>query len=461
MLPILHKAFHLFREDAYGEYCWSVDAWGAYQPASFIYLSFEAFREAAARESLLLTAPAILEPTKNQRSFRTRAQREWASHAANRFYGLICRLESREDARLIEEFLQRGDNVIALLPNEMIGLYYGSHQGGVGKYLAEAATCLDTLGLQQFKDRLDGKVTDKTEVWWEEVPRPKGRLFVTNDGFLSDGFFMDDYGKTDLNSQRITDLIRSFASRRQPFLLAVAESSAAHWPCHEPFTLTIRVKNLGPVLTNATLAIDLDSSCEPTTAIEVGLPAMKSLAEMTVAFQFIPRVAKHIDRIYSVSARCSGESIEVYTETQSLDVIAGLRTLIGAQGVVDDTYYSRLTAIVARTPLLTDLRHFAQLALLDAEACLNKLRKVAEKLAFRALSTLSPAPVVRDFSGAIRAIQEHRLLSSKAIGYLHTIRVIGNLASHPSGETLTVDDVRLAAFALATVVEEMLDRGVI
>lgn len=461
MLPILHKALHLFREDAYREYCWSVDAWGAYQPASFIYLSFEACREAVACESLLLTVPVVPEPTQKGRGFPTRAEREWASHSTNRFYGLICRLESRENVRLIEDFLQRGDNVIALLPNEMLGIYYGSYQGEIDKYLVEAAACLDALDLQQFRDKLDGKVTYKTEIWWDEIPRPRGKLFVTNDGFLSDGFFMEDYGKTDSNSQRITGLLKSFASRREHFLLALAESPVAHWPCHEPFTLTFRVKNLGPTLTNATLAIDLDSSCEPTTATEVGLPSMESLAEVTIAFQFIPRVGKRIDKICLVSAQCSGKSIEVFAATQSLDVIASLKTLIGAQGVVDDPDYSRLTAIIAKTPLLTELRNFAQLARLDVEACLNKLRKAAEKLAFRGLNNVSPAPVVRDFNGAIKAIQDHHLLSSKAVGYLHTIRVIGNLASHPSGETLTTDDVRMVAYALASVVEEMLDRGMI
>jgi hypothetical protein len=221
------------------------------------------------------------------------------------------------------------------------------------------------------------------------------------------------------------------------------------------------VKNFGPALADTTLAIDLDSSCEPTTATEVALPRMESLAEVTVAFQFIPRVGKRLERICSITAQCSGQAIEVFSALPPLDVVASLKTLISAQGVADDADYSRLTNIIARTPQLAELRNFAQLARVDVEACLNKLRKAAEKLALRALSHMSAAPAVRDFNGAIRALQDHRVLSGKAVGYLHTIRVIGNLASHPSGETLTTDDVRVAAFALASVVEEMLDRGII
>lgn len=458
MLPVLHKVLHLFREDAYCEYCWNVDAWGAYQPASFIYVCFEAFRDAAARESLLLTMPPIPDQARKRRGFPTRAEREWASHPFSRHYGLVCLLENQATAGLVEEYLLRGDNVIALLPNEAIGVYSGTHRE---KGLAEAAACLEALKLSDFRDRLDGKVTSRADVWWEEVSRPNGRLFVTSDGFLSDGYFMEDYGKTESNTQKITDLIRNFATRRKPLLLAVAESPGTHWLCHEPLTLTLRLKNFGPALASATFAIGLDSSCEPTTATEVGLPRMESLGEVTVAFQFIPRVGKRLDPICSVAAQYSGRPVEVFPALGSLEAVASLKTVISTQGVADDADYSRLTTIVARTPQLAELRNFAQLARVDVEACLNKLRKAAEKLALRALTTVSPAPVVRDFNGAIRALQDYSVLSSKAVGYLHTIRVIGNLASHPSGETLTTDDVRVAAFALASVVEEMLDKGAI
>ena len=51
MLPIEHKAYHLYREDAYHEHCMSVDVYSAYQPASFIYCSFESFKDACAELS--------------------------------------------------------------------------------------------------------------------------------------------------------------------------------------------------------------------------------------------------------------------------------------------------------------------------------------------------------------------------------------------------------------------------
>ena len=45
MIQYQHIGPHLFREDAFREYAYSVDAYGSDQPASFIYCCFEAFKD--------------------------------------------------------------------------------------------------------------------------------------------------------------------------------------------------------------------------------------------------------------------------------------------------------------------------------------------------------------------------------------------------------------------------------
>jgi hypothetical protein len=50
-------------------------------------------------------------------------------------------------------------------------------------------------------------------------------------------------------------------------------------------------------------------------------------------------------------------------------------------------------------------------------------------------------------------------MSQKAVGYLHILRVLGNLASHPSGEQLGDVDVRVASFALACVIDEFVRKA--
>ena len=54
MIPVTHRAYHLFREDAYREYCLSADTLGSYQPASYIYLCHEGFYDLCAAQGIQL-----------------------------------------------------------------------------------------------------------------------------------------------------------------------------------------------------------------------------------------------------------------------------------------------------------------------------------------------------------------------------------------------------------------------
>lgn len=457
MLPILHSAPYLFREDAYREYCWNVDMWGMYQPASFIYLSFEAFREAALQHSLLLTVANPPESSKER--FPTRAERVWTQFKPSRYYGFIFSLENLNDADKVPGYLEQGHNVICLIPNEFIGTY--NHHLQRTDILTTSRACMARLGLGSFQGRLTGAMTNNAEIWWSEVSQQRGRLFITEDGFLSDGYFLEGYGKTDSNAISIANLLKEFSVRREPLLLITPDGEISHWSCHEPFLLTLRVKNFGPTLTDARLSVALDDSCEPTSPTEIRLPPMLPLAEASVAFQFIPRVAKKVDPIVNISAIINGNQIDVVSKNYSLDVLASLKTLLWPQHVADDEEFSRLSRMIVKTTELAELKNFSQLARIDTEACLNKIRKVAERLSIFTLKKASVAATKLNFYMVIGEIQKRKLMSAKAVSYFHTIRSIGNLASHPSGENLTVEDIRVVAYALAAIVEEMLDRRIL
>ena len=137
MLPIEHRAYHLYREDAYREYCMSVDIYQAYQPASFIYLSFEAFKDACIEQGLSLVGL----PTQNgQENFPWRHQRETISEST-KLRGLILRIRSLEDATVAKDALRLGRNVIVLIPSAILALHWHSDfneasQKGCVKFLS-------------------------------------------------------------------------------------------------------------------------------------------------------------------------------------------------------------------------------------------------------------------------------------------------------------------------------------
>jgi hypothetical protein len=111
--------------------------------------------------------------------------------------------------------------------------------------------------------------------------------------------------------------------------------------------------------------------------------------------------------------------------------------------------------------LFNEVKTLPELVKVDTKACLNRMRTVAEKLAYLVLDKKGIKLSQRAFANAIRAAQTRKILSARSIGYLHTVRVIGNLASHPSGEPLTDADVRIASYSLACIMEEITGKHLI
>ena len=94
MITVEHRAAHLFREDAYREYCWSVDAYGAYQPASFIYLSYESLYQQMKNFGIRLYWSNDKGKT-NDEDFPFKHER-FATNTGNA-YGLITRLTQESE----------------------------------------------------------------------------------------------------------------------------------------------------------------------------------------------------------------------------------------------------------------------------------------------------------------------------------------------------------------------------
>jgi hypothetical protein len=145
-------------------------------------------------------------------------------------------------------------------------------------------------------------------------------------------------------------------------------------------------------------------------------------------------------------------------DCQALEVAPSVRGLSLQHAPQDTTDFSRFLAVAKTAASLVDLENIQELAKLDVEAALNKMRKAGEKLAGHILRKCKPKVSTRTFNDCIREIQNKRLLSSRAIGYFHTIRVLGNLASHPSDSQLSDTDVRVGAYALAAILEEVIDK---
>jgi len=447
MIPITHRAFHLFREDAYREYCYSVDAYGSYQPASFIYLCFESFYELCKKLGLELTWPYKENLNKsNELDFPYKCE----SMSKNiETYGLITRLYNKKEVEEIIKFLKQGKNVICLFPGEEISLFYNSNKNK----FEDAKNAFEKLEIYNIQNSFYEISNALEKVYWIEIKNKyRGRLFFTKDSHISDGFFKDGYGKNEYNYSSIHSLALNFSIFKYPLLRIEPEFEITHWSCNEPLQIRYKVYNHGPNIYNLTLLLSIDYSLEPLDALERNI-TLKTGQSITIPINIIPRsIAKNI---IPCNFSTNKNDIVIIQTNYSLDILPNFFKQKESQLKKDTVTFDKLIKVFKNTPHYHEIKKISELMKIDINVCLNKIRTVGELITYEVLKYHNISNK-NNFSNAISIIQQKKLLSARAIGYLHTIRVIDNLGSHPSGNTLSNNDVFIASFALASVVEEII-----
>lgn len=455
MLIVEHRAFHLYREDAYREYCYSVDVYGAYQPASFIYLCFEAFKDTCTRYGLqLVHRPASV----TQQHFPWRFERDSVPETKTP-RGLILRIENDEDVSLARKALCQGRNVIALIPREVLGLFYPQDIERVERAQANIAK----LGVNPREWEFHSLQNPREPVRWVEIETDmSGRLFVTCDSFLSDGYFMKGYGYSDYNQAQINALIQAFARFKSNILRLSYRNTINSWPTGEPLTVFIDVWNHGPDLDQTIMTLNIGREFEPLSPLDRRLPPLRSLEFASFALQVVPRVDGNVSLITNASAILSdGLSSEVVFDQQRVRVIPAVGRSQRSSVPEDDPTLRRLFAVFRDAKMLPEVESLPELAQVDVHACLNRIRVLTEKIVFRAVDKSNVNCRDKSLAAGITALRGGHVISDRAVSYLHTIRVIGNIASHAASDPLSDADVRIVSHALACVVEEFMDRGLL
>ncbi|GEM_PF-1761383 len=452
MLIVEHRAFHLYREDAYREYCWSVDAYGVYQPASFIYLCFEAFRDTCTEYGLQLMYRSSYAM---QQHFPWRFERDSISGSVPP-RGLILRIESDEDVAVATEALCQGRNVIALIPSEILGLFCPRDDA----LMERAKASISKIGANPTEWEFRSLANPQTPVRWVEIETDMpGRLFVTRDSFLSDGYFMKGYGYSDENHAQIKALIQAFACFKSSLLRLSYRNAVNSWPTGEPLTVLVDVWNHGPDLTQAMMTLNISSEFEPLSPLDRKIPPLRSLERTSFAFQVVPRVDGDSSLMIDATASFpDGRSCEVVLAPLRLNVVPAIGSSQRSFAPEDDPALRRLVAVFRDAKMLSEVESLPELARIDARACLNRIRVLTERIVLQVLDRRSITCRDRSLAAGIAALREGRVVSDRAVSYLHTIRVIGNIASHASSEPLSDADVRIVSYALACVVEEFMDR---
>lgn len=376
------------------------------------------------------------------RAFPTRAAREGTSSKSAD--GLIIRLTSESDSQIIGSFLSRNANVLALYPVEWTA------PGFCPQAVERANLILEKWGGSHL---VSGNCLSNDQIWYE-LTVPKGRLFLTNDQLLADGSYMNGYGRTLEKTKEIERLQKELRTFKKPFLVLSHLNTIETWPAHVPMTLEFDVVNAGPKLSSTKISFELAPEFEAMSGLDLVLPTLSSRSKVSLAVQVVPRVSGEYKDFLRI---ITSDNLSIKAPQMALKVTPSIQALTSKRMPQDSAHFDALKRVAAGKHTIIDddfLQKLPSLASVDAAACLNRLRTVSESL----LRNLTGRKN-KSFAENINHAQANKLLDSKSIGYLNTIRTLGNIGSHPSEEGVTDADVRVASYALASVLEDLLRRG--
>ena len=303
-----------------------------------------------------------------------------------------------------------------------------------------------------------------TCIHWEEIEtQTLGRLFVTRDAFLSDGFFLENYGFSAENQRQIQSLIKAFACFKTNLIRLSYRDVMQSWPTGEPLTVTVDAVNHGPDCGEATLRIEIGSGFEALSPLERKIPPLQSLERTSFALQLVPRVDGNVLPmiINALVSLEDGTACTVSTRQLDLKVMPALSSSQRSSVPQDNEILSRLREVLQDANMGEEVENLPELARVDVQSCLNAIRRVTEKIIFHYLDRHNIHYATRHLEPAIRILRNQELFSDRTIGYLNTIRIIGGVASHHTDNRPTDEDVRILSYALASVVEEFIEQDVL
>jgi hypothetical protein len=456
MINFRMAAAAMFREDAYREYCRDVDVYGAYRPASFIYTCFEGFYGLMKNYGVNLLH---LNEMKDVQELAWKFQRKGC--AKDDFDGVVIYLSRKEAIPLTQKYLSEGKNVLLLIPNEEIYIFDFSCKEGKFQEILSKFT---ELGISDYKWMLDVEIrTEKKDPkqLWREVDVPQGRLFVTDDGFLSDGSFMNGYGKSDERTLALNHLAKEISILKQRIVSVEVLPVLERWVTGVQTALNLKIKNHGFALKNLDIEVSLHRSVTMLSSCFFQVDEMESGTEITLPIQLSFNVIGSIDPVLNVNVSAEAVPVRVRLISRQVSVLESGNSSMVRYSPKDSSDFTFLKTLSQKSPLMESLKNIGELAQIDPAVCLNKIRTVTEGVYKRLYQKLKNTQIFPSLSDMIREVSDERVLSQKAISYSHTIRLVGNAASHSSGVPLDLDDVRAVSYAFVSLMEELLEKKLI
>jgi hypothetical protein len=195
------------------------------------------------------------------------------------------------------------------------------------------------------------------------------------------------------------------------------------WPTGEPFTVLVDVWNHGPDLPGAMLTLNISPEFEPLSPLDRKIPPLRSLKRTSFALQVVPRVDGDTSLIVCATAVLpQGQRCEVVSGSLCLNVVPAIGSSQRSSTPEDDPTLRRLITVFRDARMPSEVESLPEFARVDARACLNRIRVLTERIVLKVLDKRGIICRDRSLAAGIVALREGRVVSDRAVSYLHTIR---------------------------------------
>lgn len=359
--------------------------------------------------------------------------------------GLVCSY-LKNTINLID-LLRKGGNVILLEPRNLMNPFNPE----VKNSLAEETWKFYEQTINKLN--INPQINEKN--FFQKFSCSNGKVIVVDGNFLTDwGTRNEDY------FEKVNDILKEFLRFNVPIVSIEKTNDHMIVPLnisvYTEYTLTYWGPNGGQIK----IEFEVDPSIEPESPTVLTFSNLLYGTKRTAGFWFTPRTTGNFKNAILIKT----EGPFPQNLSLSLTVFSGYREKLESQSIAKTILINEIQKVSNKLTDINDLNKFASLIEIDPRTAVMKARYIAEKISKKICEKVKIPVNNMPFEKICSMIANRNLLSKKGVGYLNTIRIIGNLAAHAEqGDKLQFkeEDALIVGQAIIEILNEVLNKNLI
>jgi len=358
--------------------------------------------------------------------------------------GMVC--STGYDPKEVISYLKRGGNVIIIKISDLISAMCVKVDIPEG-LLKPYEELINILGINPQ--------IDENNPFQVFVPYENGGKLI-----IVDGNTITDYGaRRDDYHEILEKIIKEFLKFNIPVVSVTSVYDNMVVPLDTSIYVEWELTYWGNDGGDVEISIEVDKSIIPESPTTYKFSNLSYGEKMKVGFWFSPQSVGKFDSAVVLKANCAfPEEHKI-----SLTVFPNYKNTIKSQSIAKSVLMEEFKKIYGKINI-ADFDKFIKLIEVDPRSAITKARYVAEKIAKKICINAGFSVENLTFEKMCKLIARENLLSKKGVGYLNTVRILGNLAAHAEEDVeieFKEEDSLIVGQAIIEILTEVLNKNLI